>query len=427
MRGQFLVCSLSRIASATAVHLRFALVALVLQLAVAGCATPSRLGAVPATATAVESLAGAGHVRFLVARDTSDFADEAWQSFKKEQAWLAASGHKGPLPPVYFLAISGGGDSGAFSAGLLNGWTAAGTRPEFRAVTGVSTGALIAPFAFLGPSYDHVLTTVYTESSSQDIFKRRNLISAFFGDALSDTTPLYRLVSRYVDQPLLDAIAAEYAKGRVLLIGTANLDTQEPVIWNMTAIAASKDPHAIELFRKIMVASAAIPGVFPPVMFDVTVDGVHYQEMHVDGGTMTQVFMYPPTFRLAEETARMGVTRERKIYIIRNARLDADWASVQRRTLPIATRAISSLMQSQGVGDLYRIYATTQRDGIDYNLAFIPRTFNVPHVKDFDPAFMRPLYQTGYDMARAGYPWQKEPPGFVTNLRAPAPPGAAPR
>jgi hypothetical protein len=425
----FLLCSLRRTTSATATHLQFALVALIavtLQLAFAGCTTPNRLQAAPATKIAMETLPGASHhIRFLVLRNTSDFEDEARQSIANEQAWLAASGHSGPLPPVYFLAISGGGDSGAFTAGLLNGWTAAGTRPQFRAVTGVSTGALIAPFAFLGPGYDHVLTAVYTETSPHDIFKRRSLLMAFFGDALADTTPLRKLVARYVDRSLLDAVAAEYAKGRLLLICTVNLDTQEPVIWNMTAIAASKDPQAIELFRRIMVASAAIPGVFPPVMFDVTVDGVHYQEMHVDGGTMTQVFMYPPTFNLGDEVARAGLKRKRAIYIIRNARLDAEWASVQRRTLPIASRAISSLMQSQGVGDLYRIFATTQRDGLEYNLAFIPATFNVPRVRDFDPEYMRPLYQTGYDMALAGYPWRHEPPGFSMKVRAPAPVGAA--
>jgi hypothetical protein len=139
--------------------------------------------------------------------------------------------------------------------------------------------------------------------------------------------------------------------------------------------------------------------------------------MHVDGGAMAQVFLYPPSLNLAEESARAGIHRQRILYIIRNARLDADWMSVKRRTLPIATRAILSLMQTQGVGDLYRIYATAQRDQIDYNLAFIPPTFKVPHVRDFDPEYMRPLYQTGEAMAKAGYPWQKYPPGFSAPMR----------
>jgi predicted acylesterase/phospholipase RssA len=400
-------------------NLLVVLVALSLQLAIAGCATLSRLPAAPPPTAATPDVSGAGHIRFLVARDTSDFADEARRSILKEQAWRAATGQQGPPPPAYFLAISGGGDSGAFAAGLLNGWSASGTRPEFRAVTGVSTGALIAPFAFLGPRYDNVLTAVYTESSSADIFRRRNLLSAFFGDALADTTPLSRLVSRHVDRALLDAIAAEYAKGRLLLVGTTNLDTLEPVIWNMTAIAASKDPAALDLFRRILLASASIPGMFPPVMIDVHVGGVHYQEMHVDGGAVAQVFTYPPSFRLAEEAAGKGVQRARALYVIRNARLDADWATIRRRTLPIAGRAISSLLQNMGIGDLFQIYLTSQRDGIDYNLAYIPKSFDVPHTKDFDPDFMRPLYKLGYDMAAAGYPWQKQPPGYASAVRGP--------
>src|SRR5688500_17411073 len=301
--------------------------ALAPQLAVTGCATPDRLPAVPRLAAA-EAGAGPGPVRFLVARENDAYTEEAKRSFAKEQAYLAGIGHTGPQPPVSFLAISGGGDNGAFGAGLLNGWTAAGTRPEFKAVTGVSTGALIAPFAFLGPKYDHVLEAVYTTTSQRDIFKKRGIIKGLFGDAMADTAPLMRLVGRYADQSLLDAIAAEYAKGRLLLVGTANLDSLEPVIWNMTAIAPSRDPRALELFRKILVASASIPGAFPPVMIDVEAGGVRHQEMHVDGGTMAQVFLYPPSLRIGD----LGAARTRTLYIIRNARLDPDWASVERRT-----------------------------------------------------------------------------------------------
>jgi predicted patatin/cPLA2 family phospholipase len=391
---------------------RRAAVAAAIAAALAGCATPGRLPATPA-ATAAQASAGPSAVRYFPARDISDYKEEARNSLKKELAWRAAHGQTGPLPPAALLAISGGGDDGAFTAGLLNGWTAHGDRPEFKAVTGVSTGALIAPFAFLGPSYDGVLKTIYTTVSQNDIFKRRRLLSAVFGDALSDTTPLYRLTERYVDRSLLDAIAAEYAKGRLLLVGTTNLDTMEPVIWNMTAIAASHDPGALTLFRKIMVASAAIPGAFPPVMIDVEVNGVHYQEMHVDGGATAQVFAYPPRLDIRKEAAQLGVTdRQRAIYVIRNARLDPEWASVKRRTLPIAGRAISSLMQTQGIGDLYRIYVTTRDDGVDFNLAYVPSTFDTPHTKQFDTAYMRSLYQTGYDLAAAGYQWRKAPPGY---------------
>ena len=389
---------------------RCLLLAAALQLGVSGCSTPDRLPAVPQAASAIsaQAIPAQSPVRYLVSRESDSFAAEASNALEKEKAWLASQGKSGPLPPVSFLAISGGGDNGAYGAGFLNGWTAAGTRPEFKAVTGVSTGALIAPFAFLGSKYDYVLERVYTQTSQKNIFKKRGLIKGVFGDAMADSRPLAETIAEYVNQQLLDEIAAEYAKGRVLLVGTANLDSLEPVIWNMTAIAASKDPRSIPLFRSILLASASIPGAFPPVLIDVDVNGTRYQEMHVDGGTMAQVFFYPPSIHINQ----VGAERQRSLYVIRNARLDADWASVERSTLSIAARAIGSLTRTQGIGDLYRIYSTTQRDGIDFNLTFIPRTFNTPHLEEFDTNYMRELYALGKEAALSGYKWEKYPPGF---------------
>jgi predicted acylesterase/phospholipase RssA len=379
-------------------------------VAAGGCTTPQRFPAVPLTLTGEADL---GSYRYRVARDATGFVEEARSSLQKEMAWRSSTGVSGSLPPANYLAISGGGDDGAFGSGILAGWSAAGTRPEFKVVTGVSTGALIAPFAFLGPRYDGQLRKLYTGVSRGDIYRPRNIISAFFfGDALADTAPLSGLMAQIVDRQMLDAIAAEYAKGRLLLVGTTNLDTLEPVIWNMTAIAASHEPGSLELFHDILLASAAIPAVFPPVMIDIDVHGTHYQEMHVDGGAVSQVFLYPPMLRVGEEAAALGADRERHVYIIRNARLDPDWASVKRRTMPIAARAVASLMHTQGIGDLYRIFSAAQRDGIDYNLTYIPRTFDAPHDGDFDPAYMRPLFDLGYEMGLKGVVWQKHPPGY---------------
>jgi predicted acylesterase/phospholipase RssA len=376
------------------------------QLALAGCATPQRLPAVPEVQASQTSEA-LGPIRYLVSRETATVEAEGRDALVKEQRWLASEGQGPELPPAYLLAVSGGGDNGAYGAGFLNGWTASGTRPQFKVVTGVSTGALIAPFAFLGPKYDYVLQRVYTATSQKDIFKKRGLLKGMFGDAMADTRPLAHTISSYVNRQLLDEIAAEYAKGRLLLVGTANLDTMEPVIWNMTAIAARKDPDAITLFSKILLASASIPGAFPPVMIDVNIGGTHYQEMHVDGGTTAQLFLYPPSISLAN-----APQRKRVAYIIRNARLDADWASTERRTMTIAMRAIDSLTRTQGIGDLYRVYATTNRDGVDYNLTYIPPTFDVPHKEMFDTAYMRALYNVGFEAAKSGYQWKKYPPGF---------------
>ena len=381
-----------------------------IQLGVAGCSTPQRLPAVP-QASALQSEQALGPVRFLVTRESDTFAAAARDSLAREQQWRASQGQSGELPPAYFLAISGGGDNGAYGAGFINGWTASGTRPAFKVVTGISTGALIAPFAFLGPKYDYVLERVYTTTSQKDIFTKRGFKSLIWGDAAADTAPLATIIASYVTPEFLKEIAAEYAKGRILLVGTTNLDSLEPVIWNMGAIASSTDPGALKLFRSVLLASASIPGAFPPVMIDINIDGTPHQEMHVDGGTVTQVFLYPPSFRMDK-----SVERKRVLYVIRNARLDADWASTERRTMTIAMRAIDSLTRTQGIGDLYRIYTTANRDGIDFNLTYIPPSFNTPHNEQFDTAYMQSLYKVGLDAAKAGYTWQKYPPGFDAPL-----------
>jgi hypothetical protein len=390
-------------------------------LLIAGCAAPPRQPAVPDPLQNQAQIPGLEKIRYRIGNpdDIAEMAREGLESVKREQAYRAASGHPGPLPPAVFLAISGGGDNGAFGAGLLSGWTVAGNRPTFKLVTGVSTGALTAPFAFAGPAYDATLKQVYTSISAKDILEPRSLLAAVTSDAMADNHPLSKLIAKYVDQALLDVIAAEYAKGRLLLVGTTDLDARRAIIWNLTKIAASRDPKALDLFRTLMVASAAIPGAFPPTMIDVAVNGQPYQEMHVDGGAMAQVFIYPPSFHIKDETRQLGIQpRERRAYVIRNSRLDPEWAQVERSTMTIAGRAISSLIHTQGIGDLYRIYLTTQRDGVDFNLAYIPDSFNAPHREDFDSEFMRQLFAVGYDLAAKGYPWQKKPPGFTAPVSA---------
>ena len=387
-------------------------VAAALQFALASCSTPQRLPAVPQELS-LQAMQSLGPIRFLVSRESATFAAEARNSLEREKQWLLSQGRGGELPPAYYLAISGGGDNGAYGAGFLNGWSATGARPQFKVVTGISTGALIAPFAFLGPKYDYVLERVYTTTAQKGIFKKRGLRSALFGDALADTAPLARVIASYVTPEFLQEIAAERGKGRVLLVGTTNLDSMEPVIWDMTAIASSADSRALALFRSILLASASIPGAFPPVMIDVNINGVSYQEMHVDGGTVAQVFLYPPSLSLAGSPQR-----KRVLYIIRNARLDADWASTERRTMSIAMRSIDSMIRTQGIGDLYRIYTTSQRDGIEFNLTYIPATFNTPHREQFDTAYMQSLYKVAFDEAKAGPRWDKYPPGLEAPVNA---------
>jgi predicted patatin/cPLA2 family phospholipase len=336
---------------------------------------------------------------------------EGMRSLEREMAALRAEG-KNPtranLPTAYYLAVSGGGDNGAFGAGLLNGWSETGTRPEFRMVTGVSTGALIAPFAFLGPQYDPVLREVYTTLTPDRIFRTRGLSAALFNDAMADTSPLADVIAKYADEKMFAAIAREYNEGRLLLIGTTDLDAQRPVIWNIGALAASGKPEALPLFHKILRASAAIPGLFQPVMIDVELDGKKYQEMHVDGGTMAQLFLYPPTL----EAGRL-LKRKRIAYIIRNARLDPDYSKAERQTISIAGRAINTMLAASGHNDILRTYFISLRDGVDYNLAYIGADFTLEKKGEFEQAYMQALFQYGYEQARSGREWHKQPPAFA--------------
>jgi predicted acylesterase/phospholipase RssA len=385
-------------------------------LALAACSSTSRQPAVPAGRAPRANVVGYPNDIRYYPRDFEDvrqFEEDFIASWAKERAALGLA-PGAPLPPAAYLAISGGGDNGAFGAGLLDGWTKAGTRPSFKLVTGVSTGALIAPFAFLGPAYDERLKALYTSISLKDVATERWILDAFFGDAMADTTPLAELVRKAVTQEVVDAIGAEYAKGRMLLIGTTNLDARRAVVWNVTEIAAMHRPDALTLIHKILLASAAIPGTFPPVMIDVDENGARYQEMHVDGGTANQIFVYPAASDLAKLSRENDAARERTLYLIRNARLDPEWAQVERRTLPIAMRAIACLIQYQGIGDLYRIYTIARRDHVDYRLAYIPATFQTPHTKEFDTAYMKALYDLAYDMARNGHEWETHPPVLLS-------------
>jgi hypothetical protein len=385
--------------------------ALLVILLAAGCAGPARIPAESAKLADQATVLGIPNARFYPDTQADAMVQEALRALERERAARAGAGLAGgPLPPANFLAISGGSDDGAFGAGLLVGWSEAGTRPEFKLVTGVSTGSLIAPFAFLGPDRDPQLRTVFTGVGPDDIFEQRSILTVLFQDSFADTAPLFRLISHYVDDGMLAAIAREYAKGRLLLIGTTNLDDGRPVIWNIGAIAASGKPGAIELFRKILLASAAIPGLFPPVLIETEVGGKHFQEMHVDGGAVAQMFLYPPSIGLRVDLRQAALARERHAFLIRNSRLDPEWASVEARLLPIVGKAVSTMIHYSGYNDALRIYATSKRDGVDYNLAYIGPDFTVEHKTQFDQAYMRALFDYGYQRARAGYRWSKAPP-----------------
>ncbi len=376
------------------------------------CATVEHHAALPPSEKHEATVLGLPNARLFPDRPEGFIAEQERALIREAKA--VGVGRGGTLPTAYMLSLSGGGDNGAFGAGLLVGWTAHGDRPKFKLVTGVSTGALIAPLVFLGPEYDAALTDVYTNIDPSKIYEKRFILAALTEDALSDTTPLYETISRFIDANMIAKIAAEYEKGRLLLIQTTDLDAGRPVQWNIGAIAASGNPRALDLIRHILLASASIPAAFPPVMFDVEANGKPYQEMHVDGGAVSQAFLIPPSVNLRVARARTGYRRKGVVaYIIRNSRLTTEWSDVERLTLSIAQKAVSTMINYNGVGDLYRMYMVTQRAGASFNLAYIGDDFNAEHKEDFDQTYMRALYRYAYEKAERGYPWEHAPPGFA--------------
>jgi predicted acylesterase/phospholipase RssA len=338
--------------------------------------------------------------------------------------WLEEPGEQleKELPGLYgvphaYLTISGGGANGAFGAGLLKGWTAAGDRPDFTMVTGISTGALIAPFAFLGAEYDHVLEEAYTQYSTDDLTNPRNPVNTFTSDAAANTEGLARLIASYFGDEVIADIADEARRGRGLLIGTTNMDVARPVIWRIGEIARSGHPEAARLIRSVILASASIPVAFPPVSIDVVAaDGTRYTELHADGGVTWQVFAYPASLDFRQLLDKLRVPGTPRLFVIRNARMHPSETAIKRKIVPIASRSVSSLIRTQGIGDLYRLHSLAERDGVDFNIAVIPDDFDVVPKEAFDREYMRALFDRGFEMGRAGYPWVKRPEDLMPLL-----------
>jgi predicted acylesterase/phospholipase RssA len=311
---------------------------------------------------------------------------------------------------IEILALSGGGPDGAFGAGVLTGWSERGDRPEFELVTGVSAGAIIAPFAYLGPQYDRQLKEIWTEYETAQIATPQVLPGLLGGDALADTGPLKALIAKYVDAQFLREIAAQYRRGRVLTIGTTNLDAKRPVVWNMGEIAIHASPEAVQLFRDVILASASIPGLFPPVNIRVVVDGKTYDELHVDGGVTRQIYVAPVNLPFTAFDALYPVRPDRRLYLIQNGKLNMDYKPVEQQTIPIATTSISTLLLNQNRGDLYRIYRMAQDAKVDFNLLAVPPEFKARDSEGFDRAYQSALFEEGLKLGRNGGPWLKRPP-----------------
>jgi len=323
--------------------------------------------------------------------------------------------------PFNILALSGGGAYGAYSAGVLVGWTEAGTRPEFDVVTGVSTGAIVAVCAFLGPDYDPGLRRFYTTVTNRDVYIKRNEIAGVLSDALADSRPLANMIAIVADEALLKKVAAEHAKGRRLYVGTTHLETRRLVVWDMGAIASRGRSEDLELFRKVLLASASIPGFFPPVTLPVEVDGTGYGELHVDGGVTASLFFRPPRVP-REQVASLGPDplAGSNLYVIVAGKLFADPGSVERKLLKIAEDSISALLYAQTRGDLFQMFAVCLATKMNYNLTAVPADAAAPaDATSFDPVEMTALFEVGRKAAKEGDPWRHTPPGLQRGETAP--------
>ncbi len=337
-------------------------------------------------------------------------------AFRKIQPTLprlaANAQRRGGRPVVDILALSGGGGDGAFGAGVLAGWTKRGDRPEFEVVTGVSAGAIIAPLAFLGPDYDDELKEVWTKYQTTDLVQINGLQGVLGGDALVDTSKLAELIAQYLSPAVMAEIAREYERGRILMVLTTNLDAQRPVVWNLGELARSRHPDAHRLFHKIILASAAIPGALSPVNIPVVVDGKTYDELHVDGGTTREVFISPievPLKALDQLYDRPPIRR------IKNMREQPIYQPVTQQTLPIAGRAISTLIHNQSAGEIYRIYRRALDAGAEFRMLAIPADFKYTSTQVFDPAYQEKLFAFGETLGRAGNGWLRRPPELIPN------------
>ncbi len=387
-------------------------------IALSGCAARVVRDPVPATLVDSAAIPGLSHARFWGDEAPNDIIAFVQTHMPAAKRMAVSRSVRGERPVVDYLALSSGAGDGAFGAGLLAGWTKRGDRPKFEVVTGVSAGALSAPFAFLGPEYDKVLREIWSKYDTADLATPQILAGLFGAELFADSTPLRKLIAKYVNRALLDRIAREYRSGRILLIGTTNLDAQRPVIWNMGEIAANPHAYAVELFQQVVLASASIPGAFPPVHIKVRVGDRILEEMHVDGGPTRQVFVAPANLSLRTFDKLYPTPPVRRIYVIKNGKLNPEYEAVQANTLAISARSLFTITKSQSIGDINRIFSTAERDGAEFRLAAIPASFNVKPTEIFDPAYMKALYEVGYQMGRMGNPWMRTPPEDIELVAA---------
>ena len=387
-------------------------------LLVQGCAGMRSRNAVPIDFSGKVTVPGMPDIRSDINNpDPVDIQKSLIDSFKEEAKFDYPTNVLGiKIYPV--LAVSAGGPNGAYGAGFLKGWSKEGSRPNFKIITGVSSGAIIACCAFLGKDYDDLLEKFFTTTSTKDIMRKNNFFGILFGNSFMSSAPLAKKISAIVDEKLIAKVAEEHRRGRRLFIGTVNLDAQEFIVWDMGALACKGGPDSVKMFQKILLASTAMPMAFPPIYFKVSsATGELYDEMHVDGGAMREVFYIEQlTKNMAAAAKVSGINLSKykpQIYILSTSRMSPNRQQIKNNLIDIGTRSFNTLEAAAYNGDIYRIFVFAKTRGLDFNLAYIPDDFK-PHPKEaFDTKEMQRLFSCGYDDAINGYKWHKTPPGYV--------------
>lgn len=305
------------------------------------------------------------------------------------------------------LAISGGGAGGAFTVGILSAWSELGTRPKFEVVTGVSTGALIAPFAFLGTDYDDLLQQLYLSGETKGLIDIEWKGAGFFSPSLLKGNALRGSVERKITPEILRRIAIEHRAGRRLLVMTTNLDTQRAVVWNIGSIAGSHSPNALSLVRQILIASASVPGIFPPVSIKALVDGKQIEELHSDGGSSAQFFTLPEHLLVANNNHARG--QKLHIYVIVNNALIPEFSMSRERALPIIGRAYGILLKSQTKQGLIALFNFGERVGMEVDIASIDQQVPYSILNPLSADYMRTVYNIGYGKTLNRSLWSKRP------------------
>ncbi len=310
------------------------------------------------------------------------------------------------------LALSGGGVNGAYGAGVLMGLQEKGELKDYAIITGVSAGALIAPFVFIGGDAMPKMKEVMLNINDKNILGKKNFLNTLFKDAFTDGENLYDFIADAYPEPMIEAMAQQHRNGKRLFIGSTHFDSGELVIWNIGAIANSDLADKSELIYKVLAASASIPGVFPPQFIDVEHDGETLEELHVDGGLAAQVFFNPSNFNYQQISDALGLEKAPQLDVIRNGALKAPYRPLKDKGLDLVSKSVSSLTLAQTRGDLYRMKYISEINDIEMQFTYIDQDFRYAKVtKDmFDHRYLLTIYEYGFKKATQGQLWVTELP-----------------